>query len=161
MASFSSPVAPPASVLDAVAVQKSLAPGFLIAMPQLGDPNFHRSVVLMIEHSDTGAMGLVLNRTAPLTLNCNGVLVAAAESGKIYTVVADSLGLDPLAPPDRERRPKIGEHVPGAELPQRLVEVESDDRKDRQRGDRRPRGRGREWSSSRRASRPAGGARRR
>lgn len=47
---------------------KSLAPGFLIAMPQLGDPNFHRSVVLMIEHNDQGSMGLVLNRIAPLKL---------------------------------------------------------------------------------------------
>jgi putative transcriptional regulator len=47
---------------------KSLAPGFLIAMPKLGDPNFHRSVVLMIEHNDEGSMGLVLNRPAPLTL---------------------------------------------------------------------------------------------
>lgn len=37
-------------------------------MPQLGDPNFHRSVVLMIEHTDGGAMGLVVNRAAPLTL---------------------------------------------------------------------------------------------
>ncbi len=47
---------------------KSLSPGFLIAMPQLGDPNFHRSVVLMIEHNSEGSMGLVLNRQAPLTL---------------------------------------------------------------------------------------------
>src|SRR5215469_14302439 len=47
---------------------ESLAPSFLIAMPQLGDPNFHRSVVLMIEHSDGGSMGLVINRGAPLTL---------------------------------------------------------------------------------------------
>jgi putative transcriptional regulator len=68
MGTFSSGVAPPSSVLDAVSVQKSLAPGFLIAMPQLGDPNFHRSVVLMIEHSDSGAMGLVINHTAQLTL---------------------------------------------------------------------------------------------
>jgi putative transcriptional regulator len=37
-------------------------------MPQLGDPNFHRSVVLMIEHGDGGSMGLVVNRGAPLTL---------------------------------------------------------------------------------------------
>ncbi len=37
-------------------------------MPQLGDPNFHRSVVLMIEHGETGSMGLVVNRGAPLTL---------------------------------------------------------------------------------------------
>jgi putative transcriptional regulator len=47
---------------------KGLAPGFLIAMPQLGDPNFHRSVILMIEHGDNGAMGLVVNRTSNLTL---------------------------------------------------------------------------------------------
>lgn len=37
-------------------------------MPQLGDPNFHRAVVLVIEHSPAGAMGLVLNRASPLTL---------------------------------------------------------------------------------------------
>jgi len=46
---------------------KALAPGFLIAMPQLNDPNFRRTVVLMIEHSDEGAMGLVINRSAELT----------------------------------------------------------------------------------------------
>ena len=47
---------------------KSFAPGLLVAMPQLGDPNFHRSVVLMIEHGSGGAMGLVLNRASPLRL---------------------------------------------------------------------------------------------
>lgn len=49
-------------------VVKTLAPGLLLAMPQLGDPNFHRSVTLMIEHSETGSMGLVISRAAPLTL---------------------------------------------------------------------------------------------
>lgn len=47
---------------------KTLAPGFLIAMPQLGDPNFHRAVVLMLEHGDGGSMGLVLNHASSLTL---------------------------------------------------------------------------------------------
>jgi putative transcriptional regulator len=46
----------------------NLAPSFLIAMPQLGDPNFHRSVVLIIEHGEGGAMGLVINRAASLSL---------------------------------------------------------------------------------------------
>lgn len=46
----------------------TLAPGFLIAMPQLGDPHFQRAVVLMIEHGDAGAMGLMLTRTAPIRL---------------------------------------------------------------------------------------------
>jgi putative transcriptional regulator len=34
----------------------------LVAEPFLGDPNFERTVVLMLEHADEGALGLVLNR---------------------------------------------------------------------------------------------------
>jgi len=34
----------------------------LVAAPVLTDPNFHRAVVLMLEHSGDGALGLVLNR---------------------------------------------------------------------------------------------------
>jgi len=34
----------------------------LVATPILGDPNFDRTVVLLLEHSDEGAVGLVLNR---------------------------------------------------------------------------------------------------
>jgi putative transcriptional regulator len=40
----------------------TVAPGLLIAMPQLADPNFHRSVVLMIEHQSEGSFGLIVNR---------------------------------------------------------------------------------------------------
>jgi putative transcriptional regulator len=40
----------------------TVAPGLLIAMPQLADPNFHRSVVLMIEHQKEGSFGLIVNR---------------------------------------------------------------------------------------------------
>lgn len=47
---------------------QTLAPGLLIAMPQMVDTNFHRTVVLMIEHSDTGSLGLVLNRPSSVTL---------------------------------------------------------------------------------------------
>lgn len=35
---------------------------FLVASPHLGDPNFYRSVVLLVQHDDGGAFGLVLNR---------------------------------------------------------------------------------------------------
>ena len=34
----------------------------LVAAPSLRDPNFVRSVILIAEHGDEGAMGLVLNR---------------------------------------------------------------------------------------------------
>jgi len=37
------------------------APGFLIAVPQLLDPNFYHSVVFLIEHTSDGAMGLTIN----------------------------------------------------------------------------------------------------
>ena len=40
----------------------SLAPTLLVAMPQLQDPNFAKSVVLLCEHREEGAMGLVINR---------------------------------------------------------------------------------------------------
>jgi putative transcriptional regulator len=40
----------------------------LIAGPALLDPNFWRTVVLVIEHSDEGALGLVLNRPSETTV---------------------------------------------------------------------------------------------
>jgi len=42
----------------------SLRGQLLIASPVLEDPNFDRTVVLVTEHTDEGAMGLVLNRPA-------------------------------------------------------------------------------------------------
>jgi putative transcriptional regulator len=44
----------------------NLAPGLLLAMPQLADPNFSRAVVLMIEHSPQGSFGLVINHPSPI-----------------------------------------------------------------------------------------------
>jgi putative transcriptional regulator len=46
--------------------QTNLVPGLLLAMPQLVDPNFARSVVLMIEHGDKGSFGLVINQPSPI-----------------------------------------------------------------------------------------------
>ena len=36
-------------------------------MPQLLDPNFHRSVVLLVHHDEQGSFGVVLNRTTEIT----------------------------------------------------------------------------------------------
>lgn len=41
---------------------------FLIAMPGLADPNFFHTVTYLCEHSDQGAMGLVINRPMDLQL---------------------------------------------------------------------------------------------
>ena len=41
---------------------------FLIAMPTLEDPNFHRTVTYMCAHSEEGAMGIVINRPTDLRL---------------------------------------------------------------------------------------------
>jgi putative transcriptional regulator len=41
---------------------ESLRGHLLVASPAMLDPNFHRTVVLVTEHTDEGAAGLVLNR---------------------------------------------------------------------------------------------------
>jgi putative transcriptional regulator len=41
---------------------ESLRGHLLVASPALHDPNFHRTVVLVTEHTEEGAAGLVLNR---------------------------------------------------------------------------------------------------
>ena len=51
---------------------------FLIAMPAMDDPNFSQTVTLVCEHSERGALGIVINRTLPMTL------------GEVF----DQLGLD-------------------------------------------------------------------
>lgn len=40
----------------------SLAPTLLVSMPQMTDPNFAKTVVLLCEHGPEGALGLVVNR---------------------------------------------------------------------------------------------------
>jgi len=42
----------------------SLRGKLLVATPVLGDPNFRRTVVLVLEHSPEGAVGIVLNRAS-------------------------------------------------------------------------------------------------
>lgn len=46
----------------------SLADHLLVAPPNLGDPNFAGTVVLILVHNPEGAFGLVLNREHPLEL---------------------------------------------------------------------------------------------
>ena len=45
---------------------ESFQPTLLLSMPQLQDPNFARSVVLLCDYMPDGAFGLVLNRPTDL-----------------------------------------------------------------------------------------------
>jgi len=45
----------------------ALAPGFLIASPPLGDPNFDRTVVLLAVHGASGALGWKVVAEQPVT----------------------------------------------------------------------------------------------
>ncbi len=74
----------------------SLAPALLLSMPQLTDPNFNRTVVLLCKHSeDGGAFGLVLNRplvtTGRFVVQIDGpgepasAIAGGGESGEMIT----------------------------------------------------------------------------
>lgn len=47
----------------------SLTNHLLIAMPRLNDPNFSQTVALICEHTDKGALGIVLNKPLPMKLS--------------------------------------------------------------------------------------------
>ena len=47
-------------------MQTLLKGHFLIAMPALMDPNFHKTVTCLSEHTDQGAVGIVINTVYPM-----------------------------------------------------------------------------------------------
>jgi len=72
----------------------SLAGQFLISMPQMDDPYFARSLVYLCAHSqETGAMGLIVNKT-----------MEAFTLGELYT----QLRIEPAALPNRPRPVHFG-----------------------------------------------------
>lgn len=60
------------SVMPAESVPINLTHHFLIAMPGLEDESFSRSVVYLCEHSERGALGLIINK--PMELSLEGLL---------------------------------------------------------------------------------------
>lgn len=78
----------------------------LVATPQLEDPNFSRAVVLVLEHGEPGAVGLVLDRPMGVPvgeiLPPWGALAAAVPPGVMFTggpVQPDAVvGMARLAP---------------------------------------------------------------
>ena len=46
--------------------EATLTGRLLVATPALGDSNFERSVVLVLDHDEDGALGIVINRPTPV-----------------------------------------------------------------------------------------------
>src|SRR5437660_1340859 len=66
---------------------KSLQGQLLLASSRLPDPNFARTVILMVRHGEEGALGLVLNRPLETTVHeaCSEVLeTPCAAEGFLY-----------------------------------------------------------------------------
>lgn len=59
---------------------------FLIAMPNLLDPNFFHSVTYICEHNENGAMGIVINQPVDLTL---GELISQISAEQASTDLFD------------------------------------------------------------------------
>lgn len=47
----------------------ALSGQLLVARSRLADPSFHRTVVLLLDHGDDGAFGVVLNRPVPVDVD--------------------------------------------------------------------------------------------
>lgn len=71
------PVPPPEPDGAAAPFPAGLGGRLLVAAPQLADPNFSRTVVLVLEHDEPGAVGVVLNR--PLHVEVGEILDRWAE----------------------------------------------------------------------------------
>jgi putative transcriptional regulator len=56
----------------------------LVASRRLGDPNFARTVVLLVEYDDTGAMGVVVNRPTSRSLQDLRAEVKTRRTDTIY-----------------------------------------------------------------------------
>ncbi len=59
----------PAATATPPASFPSLANQFLVAMPNMLDPNFSGAVVLLCEHTENGALGMIINKPTDLTLD--------------------------------------------------------------------------------------------
>ncbi len=66
----------------------------LIAMPGMGDPRFDRSLIFMCAHSENGAMGIMVNKTAPLMFFSDLIdQLKIVPNSKIKDVSANALNM--------------------------------------------------------------------
>lgn len=93
-------------------MSESLGGQLLIAAPSMGD-YFHRTVILVVEHSGEGAFGLVLNRPSETTVG-----EAAPELGKL---IGDEHLLHVGGPVQPNAVTAVGEHQDPGEATKLIV----------------------------------------
>ena len=106
-------------------------PVLLMAMPQVLDPFFHRSVVLLLHHEDQGSFGFILNR--PTGIKVSEILkgMDVGWSGREEAVayfggpVQPNLGTVLFAPllPDGHPEDTATEVLPGVALTQHIGDL--------------------------------------
>lgn len=52
----------------------AFSPCFLVAMPELADPNFHKSVIMLTDYNKEGARGFIINKKTDILLGATVVL---------------------------------------------------------------------------------------
>lgn len=88
----------------------SLTGRLLVALPVLEDPNFERAVVLLLDHDEDGALGVVLNRASDVSLH-----EALTEWSQLAAQPAVVFGGGPVEP---TAVVGLGRTVPGAADPE-------------------------------------------
>lgn len=99
------PVASAGTIYDGM-MSESLVGKLLVSNPLMGDPNFYRSVVLMVEDGEDGSMGLVLNRPSdelvaihvPMWADTVAQPDVVFVGGPVMTDIAIGVGRGPIVP---------------------------------------------------------------
>jgi putative transcriptional regulator len=100
---------------------KSLAGQFLVASPHLQDPNFARSVVLMLQHEEQGALGIVINRPGDKTVDEVWELIGNEPCGRSESVYVGGPVPGPLIAIHNQRR-----HAEKEVLPKLFMSMQKD-----------------------------------
>ncbi len=111
-------------------------PLLLLAMPQVLDPFFHKSVVLLVHQEDSGSLGFIVNRptTASVSEVLSGLDLAWQGDGEQLAYfggpVEPQLGtvlfsVDEAGPPvgDPEEGPTASEVLPGIAMSQHIGDL--------------------------------------
>ena len=94
----------------------SLAGKLLIATPDLVDPNFLRTVILVIQHSSQGASGVILNQPTPTTVAALWDEISEAECDCDHPVSCGGPVEGPLMALHQLSEASEREIVPGVHL---------------------------------------------